>query len=1072
MSVRLLTVVMLLALACARQCPGYTSGDHEFRACWVDAWHDGFKTPTQVDQLIADCRRNHVNAIMVQMRLRGNTFFPSSYEPWAPSANPSFDALAYIIQKAHSGAPRIEVHCFFATLAVATSWPSDPNHVCLKHPQYLSKNESGSTFDGSNYWVDPGHPEAEEYTYNVVMDVVNRYDVDGIHLDLIRYATQTWGYNEVSVSRFNSVNGRAGQPPSNDSAWCQWRRDQVTNLVRKVYANTIAAKPNVKVSAAVFTGDPVVTSDAGWINSQAYRVRFQDWRAWMEEGILDLVVPMDYYPCDSSHFEDWICFILNHQYDRAAAIGYSATEKECWCVQEQVGNIRNPGCSAPRAHGFAQFSYWSGGLDCLGQMCPTSVAVPDMPWKSSPATGHIKGTVHYGGIWMDHAIVDISGPVSRTMYADGTGFYAFVDLPPGTYTVAAANGSYGSRTESVTVTAGQVSTRDIDLNRGGITFSNVQTSNETATSVTVTWTTNILCTSQVYYGTDRTCSSLTSEDTANITNHSVTITGLQPQTAYYFRVVSRTATVPLAMSGTYAFVTMPSRPDVIIDNPQATYSGTWTYSSGSGCYGTNYHWVSTATNPARTATYTPNLPVAGDYKVSVYYPVVSSRSDQAPYTINYNGGSVTIPVNQRINGSTWLQLKETTGQMREVFPFVAGTSGNVVLSNAALGGYYVSADAVRFQLQPETAAPSVPTGLQAQAISHDQMRLTWTPSTDNVAVAGYRVVRDGSVVGVSTTDSFTDLDLTANKRYTYSISAYDTSGNRSGNSTSVSRHTLSLPPTSARIACNKPAGVWQTANPFIFSLVGNFGDGTVSYYAYWWDASPTHVWTGGEYSWLASTISVSATPGPEPFYLHLTGYNEEYLPNGSLDLGPYYLDTTSPEPPTVTDEGDSVSSATMIHATWSAADPESGIALYQYAVGSTPGGNDVAGWSATTETEAVIAIPEQQVGAVLYVSVKAKNGAGAWGEWGVSDGVTVGKLLQSPGQAKGYPDGSVVRLPGHVVTAVFGDCIYVARPNEPWGIRVDAIASVSIGDKVDVGGKLATVMGERCLTDAAVSLAP
>jgi len=198
----LLYTVILLAMTAASECYAYPVGAPEFRALWVDAWHTGFKTPNDVDALLQAARNAHLNAVMVQMRRRGDTYYPSSYEPWAPDANPNFDALAYIIQKAHGGTPRIEVHCYFATLAIATSVPTDPNHIYNKHPEYLSKDDTGNTYSGTDYWLDPGHPEAEEFTYNVVMDVVNRYDVDGIHLDLIRYAGQHWGYNETSINRF------------------------------------------------------------------------------------------------------------------------------------------------------------------------------------------------------------------------------------------------------------------------------------------------------------------------------------------------------------------------------------------------------------------------------------------------------------------------------------------------------------------------------------------------------------------------------------------------------------------------------------------------------------------------------------------------------------------------------------------------------------------------------------------------------------------------------------------------------------------------------------------------------
>jgi len=89
---------------------------------------------------------------------------------------------------------------------------------------------------------------------------------------------------------------------------------------------------------------------------------------------------------------------------------------------------------------------------------PTWDDIPDMPWKTAPTNGHMMGTVTLAnsGAWADGATVSISGPVSRSMYADGTGFYAFIDLPPGSYSVTASNKGYVTASANVTVAIGAV----------------------------------------------------------------------------------------------------------------------------------------------------------------------------------------------------------------------------------------------------------------------------------------------------------------------------------------------------------------------------------------------------------------------------------------------------------------------------------------------------------------------------------------------------------------------------------------------------------------------------------------
>ncbi|MBK8316033.1 MAG: family 10 glycosylhydrolase [Acidobacteria bacterium] len=132
--------------------------------------------------------------------------------------------------------------------------------------------DSGSTisFNGQRFsgefWIDLGHPDAAIYTVAVLMHLVRNYDLDGLHLDRIRYpelsgsaaSGASIGYNQTSVERFNKRYGiiAGTQPAQNDPRWNQWRRDQVTNVVRRIYLNAMAAKPKLKISAALIAFYP------------------------------------------------------------------------------------------------------------------------------------------------------------------------------------------------------------------------------------------------------------------------------------------------------------------------------------------------------------------------------------------------------------------------------------------------------------------------------------------------------------------------------------------------------------------------------------------------------------------------------------------------------------------------------------------------------------------------------------------------------------------------------------------------------------------------------------------------
>jgi len=213
-----------------------------------------------------------------------------------------FNALQACINSAHDttgGKSRVDVFAWFTTFLTSSGTvysahnnSSDPDNY------WMTLNNSGVDHVSSDdYAFDPGHPRAEDYLTNVALDQAFNYDVDGIHFDYIRFLTNTWGYNPTSISRFNARYGRVGQPDYTDSTFQQWRRDQVTALVRRVYAKAIYAKPSLKVTAATvtWTPSPVASTRAAFQNTRPYYEVFQDWDSWMQEGILDEVFPMDYY---------------------------------------------------------------------------------------------------------------------------------------------------------------------------------------------------------------------------------------------------------------------------------------------------------------------------------------------------------------------------------------------------------------------------------------------------------------------------------------------------------------------------------------------------------------------------------------------------------------------------------------------------------------------------------------------------------------------------------------------------------------------------------------------------------
>lgn len=510
----------------------------QFRGFWVDTFNTTLNNHADIVAVVDRAQAANANAILAQVRRRGDAWYLDSLEPPPEGVpiEPGFDALQDLISEAHAAG--LEVHAFVIVGAVwnrnpvVLGPPSSPLHVFNRHggfnaatgridtgpDNWLTRTllpDGGTiTFQGhrigAEFWIDLGHPDAAVDTAKVLQHLVEAYDLDGLHLDRIRYpelsvAGQTpttganIGYNTTSVARFQRHHGIPdGSPPPTpgDALWSQWRRDQVTALVRRVYLEAIAVKPQLKVSASliVFGGGP--TTEAAWLNAEAYWRVYQDWRAWTEEGILDVAMPMNYKaehtPTGPTQFNQWSAWSKDHAYGRSVALGQGsflngiegslkqirraldpspagnrlsgvvffsmATSNRALDATQPTGNQTNPFAFPPGPTGLRPFAQFASAL-VTGRSVDGTVPyedaalnpvplfqdpapVPLMPWKTDPVVGHLMGVVRdeasqpvdTGAVTLTR--VEGTAPVGRHEVAtttDGAGFYGGVDLAPGTY---------------------------------------------------------------------------------------------------------------------------------------------------------------------------------------------------------------------------------------------------------------------------------------------------------------------------------------------------------------------------------------------------------------------------------------------------------------------------------------------------------------------------------------------------------------------------------------------------------------------------------------------------------------
>jgi uncharacterized lipoprotein YddW (UPF0748 family) len=465
----------------------------EYRGFWVYSWNSDLLSASGVSTIVSQTRAGNMNVIVPQIRRRGDALYKSHYEPKCHSLTTSFDPLGDLVAKAHdtaSGA-RLEVYPWLVTFHVwksSTTYPlpPQPDHPVNLHPDWLLQDNTGNTLIGGEYTFDPGHPEVQEHTFNVAMDIITNYDVDGLNFDYIRYSSINEGYNPVAVARFNRLNGRTGVPSPSDTVWKQFRRDQVTALLRKIYLSAVAIKPNIKISCDTITWAPAPTSDSTWYSSSAaWNNVFQDWRGWMEEGIMDLNIPMTYFrqPSYGATYTNWSNFAKDHRFNRHVVIGPGIYLNTLSDSIRQYRQTRQPTVVGNRANGVLGYVYHQvssdfqpcsvflsaltspGNYDSVSPaMFELATSVPDMPWKSSPTKGHLKGmVVNEGGELLDGAFINVIGPVSTGRISDATGFYGFVDLPPGSYSVAAQFQGCEPMTNSCVITVGTVTTLNVRL---------------------------------------------------------------------------------------------------------------------------------------------------------------------------------------------------------------------------------------------------------------------------------------------------------------------------------------------------------------------------------------------------------------------------------------------------------------------------------------------------------------------------------------------------------------------------------------------------------------------------------
>jgi len=372
-------------------CRDEFKGSREARGVWMSRFDytSQDKNPERMRNSILNQMRNtraaKMNMVFFQVRGNADAFYNSNFEPWSALLTgelgkyPGWDPLQYAIETAHSLG--LELHVWINTYP---AWRANdnlplesyPRHIMLQHPEWIVCDKNGDMMKPNEGYISlsPGVPGVNEHICKVVMDVVRKYDIDGIHFDYIRYpeesTSQGYSNDRISRERFASFEGNPKQ-----LRWDDWQREQINGFVAKVSDSIKSIKPYVRVSAAVIGS----YKKNKW---NAYNSVYQDPLNWLKNRKIDFIAPMAYMKREQfvSAMDEWKSILsLKDVYPGLAA--YKAGEWSWSEIWGEVAYLRDTGFN-----GFVLFAVNSLNKvwkELQEDYCSNWVNVPEYSNKSN-----------------------------------------------------------------------------------------------------------------------------------------------------------------------------------------------------------------------------------------------------------------------------------------------------------------------------------------------------------------------------------------------------------------------------------------------------------------------------------------------------------------------------------------------------------------------------------------------------------------------------------------------------------------------------------------------------------------
>ncbi|WP_245587522.1 glycoside hydrolase family 10 protein [Cylindrospermum stagnale] len=261
----------------------------EIRGVWMtNNDFDTLKHRAKVQDAVSQLRRLNFNTIYPVVWNSGYVMYPSAVakstgiQPFVLRGSDGHDILADLIDKAHRQNLLVIPWFEFGFMAPPTS------ELALNYPDWFTQKQDGSQTSisaaGEVMWLNPFHPEVQQFITNLVLEIVTQYDADGIQFDDHMSLPHEFGYDQYTVALYTQET--QNKPPSNpqDLEWVRWRADKITAFMVQLNEAVKAIKPQ-----AIFSVSPNYYDFA-------YKFQLQDWLTWIRQNIVDELIVQVYRP--------------------------------------------------------------------------------------------------------------------------------------------------------------------------------------------------------------------------------------------------------------------------------------------------------------------------------------------------------------------------------------------------------------------------------------------------------------------------------------------------------------------------------------------------------------------------------------------------------------------------------------------------------------------------------------------------------------------------------------------------------------------------------------------------------